>query len=636
MKNEFGKFGVFFFLIFGCCGAFGQVVPSLEYEDKGSGMVEFTIDELVDLPSNIDKFNSAAYYQAFVMHGDGNFEKVELVKNGDSYIYRYRDIENNYPAAVLMIARKDDGEEPPDPTEMIIIPNNNSSTDSTGVNVVSSNKNTGVSIVSNTAVSGSPLIPMITETGFSKLAIGLSHYFKGGDTYFMEPKTVHAIPIAYKPTDEGVLLFFYKRGANTVAEFEYYNGIPVRRPLSEDYNTGTLLSNYYQPVSNPRVNVFEEMDSITKSPTDKPNYLADNGIKLENTLNYDQWVAHFISKNEVDLLVNEVVPPSGSSSNKGELRLFHFIKTNEFEDTDNAQFLVILYERADFANFDNLFALNNLVGDPSNEPPFPSMLEIDSFKFVDYALLEARKGEPDDPGGLIIEGVSPYQDDYEVTFKLTFCNSENAADSAVGANIFLESYPVDIPPSTEPYLRDIEILSSCVDSWNADITLTCSKIEDSACEGEKSPNIVYHDAVTCYDFNPGKLAPGACGVIHFVAKMSATEVGRLVNEPVMRYCVKFHDGMEVGEFCRPNDIIQDTICYIDTTAVNYDPNSPTIVCEPNPILEDVIPTSNCSCGCYNLAWIWTGILASFFALSCCFFLFKRRKKEKHRKYKKDN
>ena len=611
-------------------------LPTLNYTDtpvSGGRKVDYTISDLSGLVG-ASRFTIDPFYEAFMIYGDGNFGKISFrgkpSTDDHSFNKVYRDLERSYPGAVLMIPRKDD-DDPPDPDALLLIPGNPPLNRNTYINV------DGATSTSPPILTDRPEEPMISG-GTNWLAMELSHYIENGNgittsrEYFLEENSVHAFPIAYNPEFEGGgLLFFFYNGNdplnNNREGFEHYETIKMKKNGATQFtNIGTILPNYFISGHGKPIDLLvDEMQGMEAKPISDA-FLIDRVIMLNNSY-YDTWLVHEITNDEVDLFDND----NSNGEVSEELRIIHFLKTNTFRNIgDDAEFLAVLYDRRNSPG-NNLHVLNNkFVGSPFPEdfPVNPAAPNNPSkYFFADFAVLSTKKGEPDDPGGLFIEDICRCCGDYIVSFKLIYCNAPDAKGAAIGANIFLKSRLIG-GASTPELLSDINLLSNgCANP------MRCATDED--CSQIPAPNTPSQDMLNdyiafCFPFNNSTpLQPGQCEEIRFSARISSSEVDRLIQGPVIDYCVQFHSFDGVSDFCLPNenDILRDS-CFRS--------GGGDIVCIPKPVWDDI--NTRCDEPLYsqnNCHWRncplddWPGGPVAFasmiiVAIGAGFFFMKRR------------
>ena len=610
--------------------------------------VNFEINDLPDQISNIDKFRSGAYYRAFVLYGDGNFERLGTLENPVTdefkFSHTYRRISNEYPIKILLESRKDDD----DPPEALEVPFGENISGSIDHHVVINidNQNTEEHLYCDVTGEGTmPTVPMITEEE-DVIKLGLSSHHKvSNDTgfYFLQQNTHHAFPIAFRSSTEGLLLFFY-RSADSIS---YDPGVPSNVPNYFKLDP----TNFTTPPMTPMELFNAKSTSIVKTPKFNNNfYIPSIGALNVGESDFDTLLYHYINNEEGDLVNNEVREGFPDNNRMGELRLTHFLKTNNgipdtfnldnFSSIPNAKFLAILYNlnEVDSAALDSLNGWNRI----DTIPPFlrifnEKLSEEKVFNFQGFDTLSAKKGEPNDPGGLCIEHIANYNDQQsEVFFKLEFCNAPVASAQAEGAEVYLDIREDD---NENDILSDIRMMNTIVD-------LSLGRRlgdRDREIGGAQEPdNLPIHpdfDISYTFSANLGPndddygLIPTECGAIYFSALMDNSYLPLLTEQPVMDYCVHFKPDQDAGAFCRPNKILEDSLCTQVSVNVN---SSINYRCDINPILRD--KDKNCDdviSSKYQCRWNWCRI--PILPLCCCclllififgYFLFYHRKKKK--------
>ncbi len=616
MKGTRIIFGLLF-LVFGGSSAGGQV---LDYSNGAQAKdIKFEISGLPALAPDLIKYGNDPYFQAFIIYGDGNFRKIDSLKNpmGNvyEYDYAYRDLDINYPAAIILNTRKD-ADEPPDaippvlPDQLLLYPNKSTSQGPTSVEIngtTNPNPQAPIYSKSESDLQNQPLVPMIKHEQ-DWLKMGISNYSDQIDAYFLDKDRLHVFPIAYRSVGSGILFFFYQ-DSNPRESFEYYNTIPLRQNSGGVIEAGTFLPNYRYS-SNPPNQFSDELLTRMKLVNNYPvgdAFFNDKDFNLSSDKVYDNCLVQYIPNYESSLLANGVLVTlnEDETESKGELRSFPILKMPSnfiYKDTD-ATFLAVLYDSRQNVNTSALDSLNTLIfNNPNSQAAFPDSFEmiIDpekpdrtrDIKFADYFQISALKGEPDDPGGLTVKSICKCCDDFIITFDLEFCNSPTAENNAIEANIFLESFQ---DGNSTPLFSEFQLLSTCVDGASSFLAPNdCITISSSG--QPTSPTILNPDVTYHYDFRPKDepikypigLIPSQCGKIQFSAKIKGAEIGRLIREPVMRYCVKFQAGPDVGEYCMYNNVLQDSICYKGGEEVDLAVNNQATNCIINPIWEEKI------------------------------------------------
>lgn len=642
----------FVFAIFTCLSAQLELISDVYYpsNDEENIEVDYIIRDPANQIENDPKFNHPPYYQAFTIFGDGNFQLIgdlgtPLLPDVPFAHCEFRNLQNDYPSVTLLISRKDD-DDPPPPEEELLIPL------TPFINTSETNRQSNDNPIPSITIPDeekTPLnkMPMIEDSD-RFIELGLSHYHMSGwteeieggevkisETYFLQAGRIHAFPIAYKPASAGYIMFFYDAGLPNAGEnkydhFTYFKEIKLDPnntfPCEPDSDPctqctpcppiGTILPNYYQP-SDPLPNLSINTVRQKARAIDEQNA---NDIYAFNSLLPDniKCLVHFIDENEATKL----------AETNGELRLFHFLKSMEptFEDSSsNAKFLAVLYDQRDIdagtINVDTTARLKDLkdlnVFDENINWPSSFIRRDSPFGFVDFAVIEAQKGEPDDPGGLKITKIETNGNDYTLSFNLEFCNSPDASPADI-FKIFLRSRLINL----DTILTDIKINPQCPNTFE-DVNLGDCQFNFNLEEGsERMDNSTGLPNKKLAYYITSSLGADECANIQFTAKIKAENLDILTKHAVMDYCVKFAaDGsgtVDVGEYCSSNDVLQDSICTRNTHQTIKLGSPQKINCYPNPVLRIQKPCSILvKCLCIGLTILF---------IFCFIFWFRSRSK----------
>jgi len=587
---------------------------------NSQGEVNFSLeDSLHVLIPNYDRFDTDPFYQGFLILGDGNFVIIDTLKNPSpqgnwSHQYPYRDYLTRHTGVMVPVARKTD-HDPPD--DLNIIPTIKGSNLLPYIQVLGATS-TSDPIQSTINTNGPPYTPMIPANSTKNIAIGLSHHTPEG--FYLGDSCVHAFPIAYTPSGSRMcqVYFFYN---NAHEGIDYFKEITLQtNPLIK---TGTILPNYHDSTQfNNNLTRMGWISSISPSSLFPTSTIDDY---------FDKVLVYRLGG--ANLLRDSLVVSSGGSP--GELRLFPLLKTSALtvDSSKEATFLAVLYDSVDSIYQKALDSLHTA------GVQLPDSINFDGtiLRFSGFDFLTAKKGEPDDPGGLVIEDISRADEqNYLVEFKLTFCNDIHATAGALGADIFLRSpsfFSTRPSQDTTSLLYDFQFIECSVPRGD------CTK--RSLVPGSRS-KITNPKAVYGFDFSD-TLKAGECGSIQFTVLIDTAYIPFLIDSSVADYCVSFKPEIDIGSFCLPNRVLEDSTCttITDTVLVSTNPKVYKRIavgktCISNPIWDGrekpspPNPNPDANGGdCESGGPPWIILLLLGFVGFLLFPIIRRRKRKKH-------
>jgi len=382
---------LFYFSIQVC----GQEISATVVDN--SAEVEFTVSDLQDLTNGGEYEN--AHYQVFLNYGDGNYlRSPELLDTEVTFIHEYLMIDNSYSPTALFIERKTSNPIPPPgiiapriiPEQDVVI--------EIDERLIEEPYNDYINYPSS-------MINYEDDKEFCR-RLGIDH------SHFLEDFNWSAFILGYRPIEnlQGGLFLFYDNDDNVEELFEKF------------FSKGSKYGDY--TIDGSRVEKRKASDFIISNPYEGQPVYSD--------------VLYFPINNEEGSLDAE-----GDNTNyPEELRLFHYLKANEFKPGFDYKFLAILGSEIpkstgeslvdsgiECRNFnweeDNVFASNYVHEDFSIKTNnFTSKSEPLNFQYIDAVEYETKKGDPEDPNKIEITKICECEENgkYKATFKLTFCN----------------------------------------------------------------------------------------------------------------------------------------------------------------------------------------------------------------------
>lgn len=331
--------------------------------------------------------------------------------------------------------------------------------------------------------------------------------------YFIEDNSRTAFVLAFAPESRGKLLFFYPDQDSGVDEFD---------------NTPVTFKPRYGSVS--------LSGAVAKWSADQYEKVIPNPRLFHKTLEY----ALAGEEYRIDI--------TAGGNPKEELRLFHILQAKNIqEDTNYPVMAMLVSDKQDDwnnngqANFttggDNSFA-SNYVDSSNGEVNGPAGKSY----FVDAALINLKGGEPKDPNQLQVTNIcrcGANQNDYLVSFELTFCNINDYPTQ--GANVLIKDNSglfdcfrlVDASGGDKAIEPMNNQTDGAVAQWPS-----CPKCTD----GSQYANWDATFCVNAYSLAAQTTSKdGDCAIFRFTARTNALGLNELLKENTLTACVQFHE-----------------------------------------------------------------------------------------------
>ena len=421
---------------------------------------------------------------------------------------------------MLLIERKT-GDEPPEDEQKASAVGNTLSL--TGISDISGSLGTPTDKVDLITFATTPTSPLTPGNFSDKIALGFSH-FAIDPGYYLKNERLTTFPIAYKPEKEGVLLFYF--GSDGNSDFDYFK---------EDFisiQSGTILPNYYGDIV--LSNLIEKMRKIDVEPGG--TYLPTGAGVFNHVIRHD--------------ILTDEKNAYTAGGNTDELRLFHLIKNNILKEDQAYYFVAALYDISTSCDEEQRRA-DNLILDPLISFPCSLTIKGENYHYIGMDMLEIKEGEPDDPNWLKIVDICKCNGKYLVTFELQFCNESDTPTD--GATIIL---------------NDKDNLFSCCKLVDISSQQTEECLVRNQCSlgpGTCDFNFIgrQEDERYCLSFpvdnQLGLNEQEACASLIITAKMDAADIDRLIEDPVMDFCVYLHGSTSGARVCADNIVLRNSI-----------------------------------------------------------------------------